>query len=83
MNLMHLHNIFLTIYAIIGYNKLYMNLLDKLQNFRLENKMSQQRLAKILGVHFSTVNRWFKGHTKPNKIQEYHIKKILKGKDNE
>jgi len=55
-----------------------MNLIEKLENFRLENKISQERLAEMLGVSFSTVNRWFNGHTVPNKIQTYHIKKLLK-----
>lgn len=56
-----------------------MDLLEQLEIFRLEHKITQEKLAEMLGVHFSTVNRWFKGHTKPNKIQEYHIKKLLKG----
>ena len=57
-----------------------MELIAKLDEYRLENKISQQSLATILGVSFVTVNRWFNGKTKPNKIQQYHIKKFLKGK---
>lgn len=55
-----------------------MNLVEKLEKYRLENKISQEQLADKLGVAFSTVNRWFNGHFKPNKIQTYHIEKLLK-----
>ena len=53
-------------------------LLNQLEIYRLENKLTQVQLAKILDVSFCTVNRWFNGHFKPNKIQEYHIEKLLK-----
>ena len=56
-----------------------MDVMRQLEIYRLEKRLSQEKLAELLGVHFSTVNRWFRGHTKPNKIQEYHIKKLLKG----
>jgi len=52
-------------------------LLKKLEIYRLENKISQRKLAQILGVSFNSVNRWFTGKNKPNKIQTYHIKKLL------
>ena len=55
-----------------------MDLIKKLEIYRLEKKLSQQKLADTLGVSFSTVNRWFNGHFKPNKIQKYHIEKLLK-----
>lgn len=57
-----------------------MNIIKKLEFYRLENKISQEKLAKRLGVAFSTVNRWFNGKSKPNKIQSYHIGKLLKSK---
>jgi len=57
-----------------------MDLIKKLEIYRLENKISQEKLADMLGVAFSTVNRWLNGHTNPNKIQKYHIEKLLKGK---
>jgi len=53
------------------------DLIKKLEIYRLENRISQKQLAERLRVTFSTVNRWFNGKTKPNKIQRYHIKKIL------
>ena len=55
-----------------------MELIQKLDIYRLENRISQQSLAAKLGVSFVTVNRWFNNRTKPNKIQRYHINKFLK-----
>jgi len=52
-------------------------LIEKLDTYRLENRISQEKLADMLGVTFVTVNRWFNGHSQPNKIQTYHIKKLL------
>lgn len=56
------------------------NLLEQLDQFRLERRITQEQLANILGVAFVTVNRWFNGHTMPSKIQKYHIAKLLKSK---
>ena len=36
-----------------------MDIIKKLELYRLENKITQQDLAKELGVAFSTVSRWF------------------------
>ena len=52
-------------------------LLEKLEIYRLENKLSQRKLAERLGVAYNTVNRWFTGRNEPNKIQTYHIKKLF------
>ncbi len=54
-----------------------MELVKQLEDFRLEQRLSQEELAKRLNVAFSTVNRWFNGRSQPNKIQSYHIKKLL------
>lgn len=54
---------------------------NRLEKFRLENKITQQELAKKLGVAFSTVNRWLNGKSKPSKIQTYHIEKLLSSKN--
>ncbi|MFZ1684779.1 MAG: helix-turn-helix transcriptional regulator [Candidatus Zixiibacteriota bacterium] len=53
------------------------NLIERLESYRLEHRISQQKLAALLGVAFVTVSRWLNGHTKPNKIQAYHIEKLL------
>ena len=57
-----------------------MDLVEKLENYRLENRITQQELAKKLGVAFSTVNRWLNRKIKPNKIQTYHIQKLISRK---
>ncbi len=57
-----------------------MDMIDRLEHYRLENKITQQELAKKLGVAFTTVNRWLNRKIKPSKIQAYHIVKLLKGK---
>ena len=54
------------------------NLANKLESFRLENKITLQKLAKLLDVNYTTIYRWFSGKTKPSKIQIYHIEKLLK-----
>ena len=59
---------------------LNMDMVKKLETYRLEHKITQQSLATLLGVSFVTVNRWLNNKTKPNKIQQYHIEKFLKGK---
>lgn len=48
-----------------------------IDEIKLMGKGGNQGLADMLHVHFSTVNRWFNGINKPNKIQSYHIKKLL------
>jgi len=68
--------------SILLYNANMNELIEKLDNYRLENRIGQKQLADKLHVHFSTVNRWFNGKTIPNKIQQYHIKKLLETSDN-
>lgn len=55
-------------------------LVKELEHYRLENRVTQEELAKEIGVNFSTISRWLNGKTKPNKIQQYHIEKFLKGR---
>jgi len=56
-----------------------MELLKRLEEYRLRNRITQEKLAKMLGVRLLTVNRWLKGYAKPSKINEYHIKKLIEG----
>lgn len=49
---------------------------EKLLHIRAEKSMSQEKLAKELGVSFATINRWENGRTEPSKryamvIDEY------------
>ena len=53
------------------------DLIDRLNTYRLENKITQLELARKLGVTFQTINRWLNRHLKPSQIHEYHIKKLL------
>ena len=57
-----------------------MDLIKQLEAYRLKNSITQERLAEMLGVSFATVNRWFNDKTKPHKMQEYHIKRLLSKK---
>jgi transcriptional regulator with XRE-family HTH domain len=54
------------------------NLIKQLEQYRLENRLSQEKLAERLSVAFSTVNRWLRGRNMPSKIQQFHIEKLLK-----
>lgn len=36
---------------------------------RMKLQLSQETMAKELGVAFSTLNRWEKGHTNPNYLK--------------
>ncbi|MFC1799459.1 helix-turn-helix transcriptional regulator [Candidatus Eisenbacteria bacterium] len=56
-----------------------MDLIEQLEEYRLKNRMSQEKLARKLDVSFQTVNRWLNRLSKPSKIHEYHIKKLLEG----
>lgn len=43
---------------------------DKLLYVRAKKNMSQEALARELGVSFATINRWEKGRTTPSKRYE-------------
>jgi transcriptional regulator with XRE-family HTH domain len=55
------------------------DIVERLETYRLEHRISQKDLSEKLGVAFSTVNRWLNKKSNPNKIQRYHIEKLLKG----
>lgn len=46
------------------------NFAVKVKNFRKKLGMSQEKLAKALGVSFATVNRWENSKTKPSKLAQ-------------
>ena len=54
-----------------------MELIETLRQYRLRHQLTQQALAKQLGVSFVTINRWFNDKTHPSELQEYRIKKLL------
>ncbi len=55
-------------------------IIEELNNYRLENGISQAKLGKILGVSHMTISNWFTGKFFPNDIWAYRIKKFLKEK---
>ncbi len=56
------------------------DLIDRLNHYRLENKLTQEELAKKLDVTFQTVNRWLNRRMKPRALQEHQIKKLISAK---
>ncbi len=51
---------------------------DKIIYARAKLKISQDKLAKELGVSFSTINRWENGNTRPNKIAIINFNEFCK-----
>ncbi len=53
------------------------NYKDALVELRLKLNVSQEELAKLLGVSFSSVNRWENGRHEPTKIAKAKLKKLF------
>lgn len=53
------------------------DIVGKLNLHRLEHKLTQVEIAKLLNVSFQTVNRWINRKVKPSQLQEHQIKKLL------
>jgi DNA-binding transcriptional regulator YiaG len=70
-------NVLDKLYSNIYSSGVMKSLIEQLEEYRLENRVSQVGLAKILGVTHATVSRWLNGHSQPNKIQTFHIRKLL------
>lgn len=45
---------------------------------RVKMNISQQQLGEILGVSFSTVNRWEKRHHEPTLLAKERLKELFK-----
>jgi transcriptional regulator with XRE-family HTH domain len=58
----------------------YVEIIQRLEEYRLEHRITQETLAEKLGVAFTTVNRWLNYKSSPRKMQAYHIEKLLKEK---
>ena len=50
---------------------------DALRQLRAKMNYSQQALAKYLGVAFSSVNRWEKGHHEPTIIAKVKLQELF------
>lgn len=57
-----------------------MDIIDRLEKYRLENRITQPELAKQVGVAYATINRWLTRKFNPSKIQTYHLEKFLSKK---
>lgn len=54
-----------------------MEIIAILKKLREEKGWSQEDLARELGVSFSTINRWENDKTKPSKMAQTHINRLL------
>lgn len=57
-----------------------MELIKKLETYRLKRGITQEKLAEKLDVTYLTVHRWLNNKAKPSKLYEYRIKKLLGGR---
>ncbi len=48
---------------------------------RVKKNLSQQQLGELLGVSFSTVNRWEKGRHEPTLLAKERLKNLFKEND--
>lgn len=61
------------------------NLPELVKEIRRQLSLSQEYLARELGISFATVNRWENGQVKPSKLAKmqfdnFHAKMIKQGK---
>lgn len=49
---------------------------DRIKRIRLSRGWSQERMARELGVSFTTVNRWERGRTSPSPMASKSIEKL-------
>lgn len=49
----------------------------KVKSLRAELKLSQEDLAKALGVSFATVNRWENARTQPSKLAQKQVEMFI------
>ncbi len=54
------------------------DLIKQLEEYRLKNRLTQDELAKKLGVSCVSVNKWLNEHTQPQKLQIYQIEQLVK-----
>lgn len=54
------------------------NYAEMILALRVKMNISQRELSKMLGVSFSTVNRWEKSHHEPTLLVKERLKKLFK-----
>ena len=47
------------------------------RELRLENGLTQEQFAALLGITYSSMNRWENGHTKPSPLAMQKIEGML------
>ena len=50
---------------------------QRLKEARKKKGLTQQQLGELLGVSFSTVNRWEKGHHEPTLLAKERLKNLF------
>ena len=51
---------------------------DAILRLRVKLNLSQQEIAKVLGVSFPSISRWENGHNEPTKLVKVRIIEMLK-----
>lgn len=49
-----------------------------IRKLRLENGLTQEQFAALVGVTYSSMNRWENGHTKPSPLAMQKIEGMLR-----
>lgn len=49
-----------------------------IRDLRRQMGLTQEKLAAVLGVSFSTLNRWENGRSKPSPLAQERIEHLLK-----
>lgn len=73
--------IFRIIYDIIRYietGEECMEFKEKVYKARMKLGLTQEAMAKELGIAFVTINRWENGVSHPNKLKEYKFNEFCK-----
>ena len=73
--------IFRIIYDIIRYietGEECMEFKEKVYKSRMKLGLTQEAMAKELGIAFVTINRWENGVSHPNKLKEYKFNEFCK-----
>jgi putative transcriptional regulator len=58
---------------------------EHIRQIRRKLKLSQTAFAEIVGVAFTTINRWENGHTKPHRVacrRMFELEKTIIEDDN-
>jgi len=50
----------------------------ELKKYMIKNSLSQEKIARLLGISVRTVFRWLHGQTEPSELAKEKIQKILK-----